>query len=182
MRAFCTHDSASASDHHIRSPRLQVDGRVNDHLDTSTHPFHLDNRTFTYNFGTFIGAATMLFDATGNARYLHDAALTVAYAQANLTGAHVAGVLNDEGTDGDGVGFKGIFVRWAARYARHANVRDAQVLHWLRFNAASCWQQHNQLNISWTQWWHPTPPYGVDPIASFDASSCASAVVNTALD
>ena len=51
-----------------------------------------------------------------------------------LTGQHAADILNDEydsqGGNGDTAGFKGIFVRWAAKYANVAN--DTAIIQYLR--------------------------------------------------
>jgi predicted alpha-1,6-mannanase (GH76 family) len=78
---------------------LWVQGRVNDHIDihSPSPPFPLDDRTFTYNAGAFIGAAYSLHLATGDRTLLADVISTVTYAKAHLTGEHgVPFILNDE--------------------------------------------------------------------------------------
>ncbi len=126
------------------------------------------------NAGTFIGAAMLLFAATQQASFVQDAALTAQYARAHLTGAQgVAGILSDE-VGPDAVGFHGIFFRYAAAYARAA--RDADVMEWLQFNTVAAWAQRNSLDLAWSQWWHPTPPYPDHPISSFEASSAVVAI------
>ncbi|MCR6718721.1 MAG: hypothetical protein NVV59_00145 [Chitinophagaceae bacterium] len=65
---------------------------------------------FTYNQGTFLGAALELFKTTGNAQYKTDAIAASDYA---VSSGHLTsgGVLKDEG-GGDGGLFKGVFVRY----------------------------------------------------------------------
>ncbi|MCH7409780.1 hypothetical protein MM239_10275 [Belliella sp. DSM 111904] len=65
---------------------------------------------FTYNQGSFIGAATLLYQLTGENTYLQDAIRT---ANTSSTSSQVTtqGLLRDEG-QGDGGLFKGIFVRY----------------------------------------------------------------------
>ena len=114
---------------------------------------------FTYNQGTYAGAAALLFQNTGNASYRTDASLAVNWARSNLTGQHVADILNDEYDGGNGGGdpggFKGIFVRWAAKYAAVAN--DASIKSWLTKNADAAWSYRNSNGVSWGQWWRRTP-------------------------
>ena len=66
------------------------------------------NWIFTYNIGTFLGAAHELYLATGDKQYLDDAVLAASYVINNMTHN---GVLNDA-TEGDGGLFHGIFFRY----------------------------------------------------------------------
>lgn len=66
------------------------------------------NWIFTYNIGTFLGAAHELYLATGDKQYLDNAALAANYVIENMTRN---GVLNDA-TEGDGGLFHGIFFRY----------------------------------------------------------------------
>ena len=66
------------------------------------------NWIFTYNIGTFLGAAHELYLATGDKQYLDDAVLAANYVINNMTHN---GVLNDA-TEGDGGLFHGIFFRY----------------------------------------------------------------------
>ena len=65
---------------------------------------------FTYNVGTYIGSANLLYQATGDSGYLEDAVKSAnsVVAPGVLT---TAGVLKNEG-QGDGGLFKGILVRY----------------------------------------------------------------------
>ena len=66
------------------------------------------NWIFTYNIGTFLGAAHELYLATGDKQYLDDAVLAASYVINHMTHN---GVLNDA-TEGDGGLFHGIFFRY----------------------------------------------------------------------
>ena len=66
------------------------------------------NWIFTYNIGTFLGAAHELYLATGDKQYLDDAVLAASYVIDHMTHN---GVLNDA-TEGDGGLFHGIFFRY----------------------------------------------------------------------
>lgn len=64
---------------------------------------------FTYNIGTFLGAAHELYLLTGDKQYLDDAVLAATYVTDRMT--HHGGVLSDA-TQGDGGLFHGIFFRY----------------------------------------------------------------------
>lgn len=66
------------------------------------------NWIFTYNVGTFLGAAHELFLLTGDRQYLDDAVLAASYVTDHMTRG---GVLSDA-TSGDGGLFHGIFFRY----------------------------------------------------------------------
>lgn len=131
---------------------------------------------FTYNQGTFAGAATLLYSNTNNASYKTDAAAAVNWTRNNLTGQHVAGILNDEydsnGGYGDPCGFKGIFVRWASKYATTTGDTTNQT--WLTNNANAAWSYRNSSGITWGQWWHRTPDTG-----TLTAWECSDALAVT---
>lgn len=66
------------------------------------------NWIFTYNIGTFLGAAHELYLITGDKQYLDDAVLAASYVTDRMT---KNGVLSDA-TSGDGGLFHGIFFRY----------------------------------------------------------------------
>lgn len=66
------------------------------------------NWIFTYNVGTFLGAAHELYLSTGDKQYLEDAVLAASYVTDRMTRN---GVLSDA-TSGDGGLFHGIFFRY----------------------------------------------------------------------
>ncbi len=79
----------------------------------------LTKYNFTYNQGSFIGAADDLNAATGNASYLADAERALAYVKTSMTavGSPVVRSEGIVGVDGNGGGFKGIFFRYAVQLA-----------------------------------------------------------------
>jgi predicted alpha-1,6-mannanase (GH76 family) len=68
---------------------------------------------FTYNQGTFVGAALELYKITGNSSYMADAIKAADYTL-NSGFLTTNGILKDEG-GGDGGLFKGVFVRYFTR-------------------------------------------------------------------
>lgn len=66
------------------------------------------NWRFTYNSGTFLGAAHELYLSTGDRQYLEDAVLAATYV---MNGLSTEGILPDA-TEGDGGLFHGIFFRY----------------------------------------------------------------------
>lgn len=128
-------------------------GEVADHVDNNGK---LTWWPFTYNQGTFIGAALLYSQIGGDSRYIPDGKAAGLWTKQSLTGQHLPGILNDEdeSTDGDGVGFKGIFARWAGRFA--AVTRNQVLSGWLALNARTAWQFRNSAGVTWTQWWHRT--------------------------
>ena len=71
------------------------------------------NWIFTYNIGTFLGAAHELYLSTGDKQYLADAVLAASYVIDHMTHR---GVLSDA-TSGDGGLFHGIFFRYFVKLA-----------------------------------------------------------------
>ena len=67
--------------------------------------------TFTYNQGTYIGAATELFLLTEDSTYLRDAMKTAHYTMTAISFVNFNGILTESG-QGDGGLFKGIFSRY----------------------------------------------------------------------
>ncbi|MDR1023165.1 MAG: glycosyl hydrolase family 76 [Prevotellaceae bacterium] len=95
---------------------------------------------FTYNQGTFIGAAVELHKITGKKAYLDDAALAAKYTMTVLV---TDAILKDEGS-GDGGLFKGIFVRYFTELIRQeqlsSDVRKSYV-QFLQHNAETLWTE-----------------------------------------
>jgi len=127
--------------------------------------------SFTYNQGTFLGAATFYAQVTGDHSYLKIAQQAAQWTKAHLTGQHLPNILNDEddSADGDAVGFKGIFARWTNRYAT-AN-GDQEIQQWLNLNAQTAWNYRNSHGVTWNQWWHRTPD---DSYTSWGCTSSAA--------
>lgn len=143
-------------------------GQVADHVDNSGT---ITWWAFTYNQGTFLGAAVLYYQLTGDSFYTQQATKAANWAKDHLTGDHISSVLNDEddSDDGDGTGFKGIFARWTSKYLKVTG--DQTIRKWLDFNAQTAWGYRNSKGVTWTQWWHRTPD---DKTYSFACSSAAA--------
>ncbi len=97
---------------------------------------------FTYNQGTFLGAALELYKLTGDASYFADAVKAADYAVGSgfLT---TNGILKNEG-GGDGGLFKGVFVRYFTRLIIEGNLEDGKKTAYLNFitnNAKTLWSK-----------------------------------------
>jgi predicted alpha-1,6-mannanase (GH76 family) len=125
-----------------------------------------DRSTYTYNQGTFIGGADLLRRETGNIAYYYDAIAAFQYTRDDLT---VDGILKSEGSGADGGGFKGIFARWATRFADDNGVTTFD--RWLDRNADTAWSHRNARNLMGENW---AVPSRWALLHSFD---CSSAVV-----
>ncbi len=120
----------------------------------------------TYNQGSFIGAAELLYQATGRRQYFNDALRTLKFARAHVVVGN--GILPSEagGPDSNGGGFKGIFARWAVLFAR-ANQLSAFNA-WFQKNAGAAWSHRDARGLMGTEWWLPTTQ---GTIYAWDASS-----------
>jgi predicted alpha-1,6-mannanase (GH76 family) len=91
---------------------------------------------FTYNVGTYIGAANLLHQTTGNSVYLQDAMKSAN--SVISTGELTTGeILKNEG-QGDGGLFKGILVRYLAQLALNPELaveKQEQYKEFIQFNA-----------------------------------------------
>jgi predicted alpha-1,6-mannanase (GH76 family) len=105
-------------------------GKVNDHETTEGAK---DERDFSYNYGTFIGASLRLYRATGSKTYLSNAAKAADYLVGNMS-QH--GIMKCAG-QGDGGAFNGIAVRYLAELARRPG--GAAYRKYLLANANSAW-------------------------------------------
>lgn len=114
-------------------------GAVSDNMSNGT----INGGALTYNQGTFMGAAHELFKATGDAKYMSDAARAARYTMTNLV---TDGILNNEGS-GDNALFKGIFVRYAMNIWKDASVDAAdaglrqEIEDFLIYNGLVCWTE-----------------------------------------
>jgi hypothetical protein len=133
----------------------------------------VDQTSFTYNQGGFIGAADAMRRVTKDRRrrYYVDALKALAYTRANLT---VGGILRSEISDGRNIwasagGFKGMFVRWASIFIRDSHVRGYGA--WFRRNVAAVRNHVNAAGLMNEDWPAQT---GTGTLTAF---SCSSAVV-----
>ncbi len=93
-------------------------GAIWDNIKQSNEGLKINkNWIFTYNQGTFIGAATELFNLTGDSLYLHDAIKATDFTLESLVNS-ADGLLKDEGGHDGGL-FKGILIRYLTQLTRH---------------------------------------------------------------
>ena len=105
---------------------------------------------FTYNQGTFIGAANYLGQTS-------DAALAANCTKNTLC---TGGILPDAGENGDGAGFNGIFFRWMTKYMKDRGLQSTYQA-WLQLNANAAFNVRRTTdNLSWCNWTTPTATTG----------------------
>ncbi len=103
----------------------------------------------TYNQGTMLGAAILLYEYTGDAQYLTDADKIYNYTISHLcNGDSIINVCQT--ISGDLCGFKGIFMRYARLYAQDLNHEEA--FSWMGKNAWKAWQNRNSKGVTWSAW------------------------------
>ena len=135
-----------------------------------------NNWASTYNQGTMLGAAVLLYNHYGNEQYRRDADLVVDYTIRHLC--------NSEGlisvcqvNDGDLCGFKGILMRYVRRYVLDL-CRPARV-DWLLKNALLAYNNRNERGVTTSAWL--TKSTLENATNSFSCSTAASAAVNCVL-
>lgn len=157
-------------------------GCVYDSGEWKDNKFQVNNKwCSTYNQGTMLGAALMLYQHTGNAQYRSDANNVWKYSYNNLTEStnHIIHVCQT--VKGDLCGFKGIFMRYARHYAEDIGKED--VLQWIARNAWHAYQNRNSAGVTWSKWLTKTAENfkdGDDDINNdaFGASTAVSAAAN----
>ena len=119
-------------------------GAVYDHIKADGE---LDRRIFSYNQGTFIGAAHLL-------GYTNEARLAADYTMQTLSRG---GLMPHYGERGDGGGFNGICARWLAKFMKERKLEN-RYQSWLQRNADAAWSVRRESdNLSWPRWQSPTP-------------------------
>ena len=116
---------------------------------------------FTYNQGTFIGAALELYAATTTPTYLNDAIKAADFTVSSGQLTDVAnGILKDEG-DGDGGLFKGIFVRYFNRLIIDGGLESGkknQYINFMKANAQKLWNEGtNKTSLFFGTAWNTAP-------------------------
>ena len=106
----------------------------------------------TYNQGTMLGAATMLYKYTGEKKYKQDADAVYRFTCNKLTNnkkiISVCQTIN-----GDLCGFKGILMRYVRRYAEDLDSKVA--LQWIAKNAWHAYQNRmlrGPRSVTWSAW------------------------------
>jgi predicted alpha-1,6-mannanase (GH76 family) len=140
-------------------------GAVYDHVWHDGGHVSVDRATYTYNQGTFAGAARLLSQATGDPRYWDDARDALAYARDRMGSG---GLLPGEG-GGDGGGFKGILARYAGDYLRHDTTRAYE--DWMALNGDAAWSCRDPRGLMGQDWSRRTDG---GELRAFDASSAVA--------
>lgn len=108
--------------------------------------------SLTYNQGTFIGAAVLLYQQTRDKTYLDDAVKAAEWTKANLCVTDQR-ILKSEG-QGDGGAFKGIFVRYMKPLIKECG--RTEFLPWMKANADAAWRNRRMAdNIMGDDWSKP---------------------------
>ncbi|AZN43778.1 carbohydrate-binding protein [Paenibacillus albus] len=129
-----------------------------------------------YNQGTFIGAATGLYQVTGDNVYLDDAIAAAKFTKEKLVDENK--LLRYEGPNGDLKGGKTILVRNLGYLQQAVNAREESTYksfadsynEWLAFNTDMAWSHRNNTNLVDGNW------AGQQLSGTFEAWSSAAAV------
>jgi hypothetical protein len=105
-----------------------------------------DTSVWSYNAGTFIGAANYLGQTA-------DATLAANYTKNTLA---AGGILPEYGTGGDAGGFNAMCIRWIAKFMKDRSLQG-NYLSWLQSNANAAFARRRTDNLSWCQWKQQTP-------------------------
>ena len=103
----------------------------------------------TYNQGTCLGAAIMLYNHYGDQMYKDDADAIIKWSEANL--ANSKGIIHVcQTVRGDLCGFKGIMLRYIRMYAETFNATSHYA--WIAKNAYHAWNNRNSAGITSSAW------------------------------
>lgn len=128
----------------------------------------------TYNQGTMLGAACMLYKYYGDEQYLKDAQKIMKWTKANLCDNH--GIINvcQGGDNHDLWGFKGILMRYVRRFTRDCDPTTYQS--WMEQNALQAYCNRTPKGITPTAWLQKGNATNTND--DFGNSTAASAAVN----
>jgi hypothetical protein len=135
----------------------------------------------TYNQGTYLGAAVMLYNRYGDEMYKQDAQKIIQYTRNHLCNSH--GIVNVCGGGADLPGFKGILMRYVRRYI--TDLRQPQWIDWMHLNALHAYNNRNTAGVTWTAWWEKSTEdfkRGSDNYDSFGCGPAVSVAVNSPMD
>jgi predicted alpha-1,6-mannanase (GH76 family) len=149
-------------------------GKLNDNvdLDKKTGQLKISTWSSTYNQGTYLGAATMLYKFTGEASYLAEAQKIAVFIRDNMYNSKV---MNNEDNGNDLPGFKGIFARYARMYTMELNKKD--LVEWLQLNAKVAYNNRNSQDLIHTKW--ATRTAETKPKSAFGCSTAVSLLINS---
>ncbi|WP_295768978.1 glycoside hydrolase family 76 protein [uncultured Mucilaginibacter sp.] len=140
-------------------------GRVADHKIGNNNPGYED---YTYNQGTCIGAAVMLYEVTKEQKYLDDANLAARYTQQRMSDSQ--GILPAEGDYNEQGVLKAIFAQYLAQLAKV--YPEGNYDKWAVMNANYAWNNRDLArNIMHRNYKVPCPK-GV--VQSYESSSAVA--------
>jgi predicted alpha-1,6-mannanase (GH76 family) len=151
-----------------------VTGKLNDNvdLDKKTGLLKISTWSSTYNQGTYLGAATMLYKYTKEASYLSEAQKIALYIRDEM---YKGKVMNNEDNGNDLPGFKGIFARYARMYTIELN--KTELVEWLKLNAKVAYNNRNSQGLIQTKW--ATRTGENKPKSAFGCSTAVSLLMNS---
>jgi len=160
-------------------------GEVYDSGSWSGNTFTVGNYwVSTYNQGTFLGAAVMLYNRYRATQYLNDANKIADCTRNKLCNAR--GVIKVCGNVNDLQGFKGILMRYLRRYIVDLALPDKVA--WMQQNALQAYNNRNSAGVIWTAWWEKTSENYIYSDGNnfanqpFGCSTAVSAAFNAPLD
>lgn len=135
-----------------------LSGAVYDNLNTQTGEKNT-RWIFTYNQGTFLGAALELYKITGDKTYISDAVKAADYTINTLINT-TDNVLKSEGA-GDGGLFKGIFIRYFTQLILSDGISDEnrnRYTSFLKHNGEVLWcEGANKQKVLFGSYWKTAP-------------------------
>ncbi len=162
-------------------------GEVWDSFSWNNSPYVPENYNrwvSTYNQGTMLGAAIMLYQHFGDSLYVKDANQLVTCVRKQLCNQY--GIIKVcQEVDGDRCGFKGILMRYMRRYAQELG--HEEIMEWLRRNAFHAYNNMNSKGIACSAWLTKSSEDGIFEGKNymdlpFGCSTAVSAVANVPLD
>lgn len=146
----------------VRANLLSPKGLIWDHVTKAG----VNYWTFTYNQGTFIGAAVWLYKLTGEEHYLEDARLVADASMQYLTNTN--GIFKEDGT-GDGGGFKGICIRYLVELIR-VDPHPEKYVDFVLKNAESIWNKsRNSQGLFGSGWAGPPKESRIESLENASA-------------
>lgn len=107
----------------------------------------------TYNQGTCLGAATMLYQHYGDEMYLTDADNIMKYTIKALCYNNI--LKNESTNNGDLSGFRGILMRYIRKYI--VDLNNGDYLSFFKDNSKIAWMNRNSQNLFQNPWHSKTP-------------------------
>ncbi len=133
-------------------------GHINDSWDDTKSTDKYNYWASTYNQGTFLGAAVMLYERYGDTfegkatTYQDDAKKVIDYSIGSYF-CDSYGVLKVCTSGGDLVGFKGILMRYVRKYIEEMPGVDTDTYKsWMVKNVLHAYNNRNSQSLSWSAW------------------------------